>query len=292
MSYSTHEHAAMQQAIALSALGLGTTSPNPPVGCVILDRHGHTAGAGHHVRKGEPHAEVHALAAAGTRAEGGTAAVTLEPCNHHGRTPPCHQALIDAGIHRVLIAVVDPTSRGEGGIARLQQAGLDVHVGFHADEAMHVLRPWLHAQQSGRPWTIAAYRATPHGTSTLAIDELNALIPMCGVDAVLDSGRIYEGQPQGHNPNVFHLDNTHPNDTPDRVTESLHANGVRTLLVHDATAANRYLKHELIDEIYLVTPHQPASFTPPNSLLPHGFHIEHIHRTPKDVVIRATRTRT
>src|ERR1041384_6563397 len=126
MTVRPHEAAAMRQAIALSTLGIGSTSPNPPVGCVILDATGQLASAGYHQRKGESHAEVHALAAAGERARGGTAVVTLEPCNHHGRTPPCHQALIDAGIARVLIAVMDPTSRGAGGAARLRDAGVHV----------------------------------------------------------------------------------------------------------------------------------------------------------------------
>jgi diaminohydroxyphosphoribosylaminopyrimidine deaminase/5-amino-6-(5-phosphoribosylamino)uracil reductase len=88
MTASTAEISAMRHAIATSALGLGSTSPNPPVGCVILDRNGRPAGEGYHRRKGEPHAEANALAAAGARATGGTAVVTLEPCNHHGRTPP------------------------------------------------------------------------------------------------------------------------------------------------------------------------------------------------------------
>ncbi|MGH3813162.1 MAG: bifunctional diaminohydroxyphosphoribosylaminopyrimidine deaminase/5-amino-6-(5-phosphoribosylamino)uracil reductase RibD, partial [Pseudonocardiaceae bacterium] len=82
----------MRRAIVLSAFGLGTTSPNPPVGCVILDRDGHIVGEGYHEHKGEPHAETQALAVAGERAGGGTAVVTLEPCNHHGRTPPCRAA--------------------------------------------------------------------------------------------------------------------------------------------------------------------------------------------------------
>ena len=92
------ETAAMRSAIALSALGVGTTSPNPPVGCVILDSSQQVVGQGYHHRKGEPHAEALALDEAGARTRGGTAVVTLEPCNHHGRTPACHAALIEAGI--------------------------------------------------------------------------------------------------------------------------------------------------------------------------------------------------
>jgi diaminohydroxyphosphoribosylaminopyrimidine deaminase/5-amino-6-(5-phosphoribosylamino)uracil reductase len=97
----------MRRAIVLSAFGLGTTSPNPPVGCVILDADGRFVGEGYHERKGEPHAETQALTAAGEHARGGTAVVTLEPCNHHGRTPACREALIEAGIARVIISIID-----------------------------------------------------------------------------------------------------------------------------------------------------------------------------------------
>src|SRR3954471_21963137 len=159
MSTFADEVGAMRRAIALSALGLGTTSPNPPVGCVILDSAGRPVGEGYHRRKGESHAEVYALSAAGNRSRGGTAVVTLEPCNHHGRTPPCHQALIDAGVARVVIAVIDPTSRGVGGAARLRAAGVDVQVGLLADEATVVLGPWLAALRSGRPKVIWAPEA-------------------------------------------------------------------------------------------------------------------------------------
>src|SRR6266699_2194364 len=133
----------MRRAIALSAAGLGTTSPNPPVGCVLLDLAGQIIGEGYHERKGEPHAEAQALAAAGPLAEGGTAVVTLEPCNHQGRTPPCRQTLIDAGVRRAVVAVIDPTSRGEGGMAAMRQAGVDVETGVLAGEAQIVLGRWL-----------------------------------------------------------------------------------------------------------------------------------------------------
>src|SRR5882762_9423977 len=120
---------AMRLAIALSARGLGTTSPNPPVGCVILDADGEIVGTGYHQRKGEPHAEGYAVMAAGSRAAGGTAVVTLEPCNHVGRTPACRQVLLDAKVARMVIALIDPTSRGDGGAAALRAAGVDVEVG-------------------------------------------------------------------------------------------------------------------------------------------------------------------
>ena len=98
------EDEAMRRAIALAARGLGTTSPNPVVGCVLLDADGEVVGEGFHAYAGGPHAEIVALAQAGERARGGTAVVTLEPCNHTGRTGPCAQALIDAGVARVVIA--------------------------------------------------------------------------------------------------------------------------------------------------------------------------------------------
>jgi diaminohydroxyphosphoribosylaminopyrimidine deaminase/5-amino-6-(5-phosphoribosylamino)uracil reductase len=161
MTVTANEADAMRRAIALSALGLGSTSPNPPVGCVILDRAGRPVGEGFHRRKGEAHAEVNALDSAGDRARGGTAVVTLEPCNHHGRTPPCHRALLDAGIARVLVAVIDPTSRGQGGVTRLRDAGVDVEVGVLADEALLVLGPWMGALRSGRPHVLWAFEAGP-----------------------------------------------------------------------------------------------------------------------------------
>jgi diaminohydroxyphosphoribosylaminopyrimidine deaminase/5-amino-6-(5-phosphoribosylamino)uracil reductase len=135
---------AMRLAVALSAHGLGTTSPNPPVGCVILTGDGEIAGTGYHQRKGESHAEVQALTAAGSRAAGGTAVVTLEPCNHVGRTPACRQALIDARVARVVISTLDPTSRGEGGAAMLKAAGVDVEIGVLADETRLVLGEGCH----------------------------------------------------------------------------------------------------------------------------------------------------
>src|SRR6266699_5315174 len=116
----------MRRAIALSAAGLGSTSPNPPVGCVLLDAGGQLAGEGYHERKGEAHAEAQALAAAGARARGGTAVVTLEPCNHHGRTPPCTDALRAAGVARVVYAVSDPNPVAAGGAGVLRAAGVVV----------------------------------------------------------------------------------------------------------------------------------------------------------------------
>lgn len=263
------ELAAMRRAIALSAFGLGTTSPNPPVGCVILDAGGHMVGQGYHRRKGEPHAEANALANAGQRARGGTAAVTLEPCNHHGRTPPCHQALLDAGIQRVLVALLDPTSRGEGGVARLQQAGIQVETDVLTDEARLVLEPWLQAQMTKRPFV---YWVTilDHSTDTDLLGILpDAALFQASHDVVLRTdGAVVEAVPGAHGDNL---------DLPTRVDlaepatalEALYRSGVRTvLLIGDADRVQRFVTGGLIDRssTYIAPDCEPAS-----GALPDGF---------------------
>ncbi|MCG5433604.1 bifunctional diaminohydroxyphosphoribosylaminopyrimidine deaminase/5-amino-6-(5-phosphoribosylamino)uracil reductase RibD [Mycobacterium sp. MYCO198283] len=147
----------------------GTTYPNPPVGAVILDRDGLVAGAGGTRPPGGPHAEVVALAAAGDRAAGGTAVVTLEPCNHHGRTPPCVDALLAAEIARVVFAVDDPNPLAAGGAERLRAAGVDVWPGVLAAEvASGPLREWLHKQRTGRPHLTWKFGASLDGRSAAA----------------------------------------------------------------------------------------------------------------------------
>jgi diaminohydroxyphosphoribosylaminopyrimidine deaminase/5-amino-6-(5-phosphoribosylamino)uracil reductase len=157
------EFAAMRRAIALAARGLGSTSPNPVVGCVILDESGEVAGTGWHQRAGGPHAEIHALAEAGERTRGGTAVVTLEPCNHTGRTGPCAQALIDAGIARVLYAVADPHPVATGGAATLAAAGVVVEEGLLAREAEAGNLAWLTSVRRSRPFVLWKYAATLDG---------------------------------------------------------------------------------------------------------------------------------
>ncbi|WP_327299834.1 MULTISPECIES: bifunctional diaminohydroxyphosphoribosylaminopyrimidine deaminase/5-amino-6-(5-phosphoribosylamino)uracil reductase RibD [unclassified Streptomyces] len=153
----------MRRAIALAARGLGSTSPNPVVGCVILDAAGEPAGEGFHQRAGGPHAEVNALAAAGGRARGGTAYVTLEPCNHTGRTGPCARALIDAGVARVVYAVGDPNPQATGGADTLRAAGVTVTGGLLAGEAEAGNAAWLTAVRLGRPHVTWKYAATLDG---------------------------------------------------------------------------------------------------------------------------------
>ncbi|MFF9015373.1 bifunctional diaminohydroxyphosphoribosylaminopyrimidine deaminase/5-amino-6-(5-phosphoribosylamino)uracil reductase RibD [Streptomyces sp. NPDC014870] len=160
------EHAditAMRRAVALAARGLGSTSPNPVVGCVLLDASGQPVGEGYHQRAGGPHAEIHALRAAGDRARGATAYVTLEPCNHTGRTGPCAQALIDAGVRRVVYAVGDPNPQATGGADTLRAAGVEVEGGLLADEAEAGNLAWLTSVRLGRPFVRWKYAATLDG---------------------------------------------------------------------------------------------------------------------------------
>ncbi|WP_435303800.1 bifunctional diaminohydroxyphosphoribosylaminopyrimidine deaminase/5-amino-6-(5-phosphoribosylamino)uracil reductase RibD [Streptomyces lavendulae] len=156
---------AMRRAIELASRGLGSTSPNPVVGCVITDPAGAVVGEGWHERAGGPHAEVHALRTAGDAARGGTAYVTLEPCNHTGRTGPCAQALIDAGIARVVYAVSDPNPQASGGGATLRAAGIATEAGLLADEAERGNAAWLTSVRLGRPHVTWKYAATLDGRS-------------------------------------------------------------------------------------------------------------------------------
>ena len=225
------EAAAMRRAIALSAAGLGTTSPNPPVGCVLLDAQGRIVGEGYHERKGEAHAEAQALAAAGPLATGATAVVTLEPCNHQGRTPPCRQALIDAGVRRAVIAVIDPTSRGEGGVAALRQAGVDVETGVLAVEAQVVLGGWLrHCEPPARhhmavPGRRSRHRALPGDTSEARLLHLNA-------DAVLRAdGSVREAVPGSHGSGILTVKDQPPGTGAAEAAMSLYDSGIRHLLL-------------------------------------------------------------
>lgn len=152
---SPAERQALHDAVELAGRGAGTVLPNPVVGCVLLDQAERQVGAGYHQRAGEAHAEVLALQEAGAAARGGTAVVTLEPCDHHGRTPPCSQALLAAGVRRVVVAVRDPTPQASGGIARLRAAGVQVVDLTHTQHSMparEVNRVWLTAVSAGRPY--------------------------------------------------------------------------------------------------------------------------------------------
>ena len=166
------DEAAMRRALELAAAVRATTSPNPWVGAVVTTPDGPTF-EGATEPPGGPHAEVVALNRAGDRARGATLYCTLEPCSHHGRTPPCVDAILDAGVARVVAAIPDPDPhvRGEG-LARLEAAGLDVEVGICAEEAQALLAPYLKHRTTGRPWVVLKLAATldgrtaaPDGTS-------------------------------------------------------------------------------------------------------------------------------
>jgi diaminohydroxyphosphoribosylaminopyrimidine deaminase/5-amino-6-(5-phosphoribosylamino)uracil reductase len=145
----------MRRALALAAMGRGRVSPNPLVGCVLVAQDGAVVGEGWHAQVGGPHAEVEALASAGEAARGATAFVTLEPCDHHGRTGPCTDALIEAGVARVVVAVMDPDPRVAGrGIAKLRSAGIAVEVGLLADEAEAINEPYLTSRRTKRPFVL------------------------------------------------------------------------------------------------------------------------------------------
>src|SRR5690554_4799048 len=165
-----HQHY-MQRALELAALGRFSSMPNPMVGCVIV-ADGTIVGEGWHAKAGEPHAEVHALRAAGAAARGATAYVTLEPCSHHGRTPPCVDALLAAGIGRVVAAMEDPNPRVAGkGLAQLRAAGVEVAAGLMAAQAEALNPGFVMRMRSGRPYVRCKLAASLDGRTALASGE-------------------------------------------------------------------------------------------------------------------------
>jgi diaminohydroxyphosphoribosylaminopyrimidine deaminase/5-amino-6-(5-phosphoribosylamino)uracil reductase len=158
----------MAQALRLAERGLQTTTPNPRVGCVLV-KHDEMVGAGWHEKSGGPHAEVHALQAAGEQAQGATAYVTLEPCSHHGRTPPCADALITAGVARVVAAVQDPNPTVAGrGLAKLRAAGIVVECGLMEQAARELNSGFFSRMEHGVPWVRSKIAASLDGRTALA----------------------------------------------------------------------------------------------------------------------------
>ena len=155
----------MRRALALARRGAGQTAPNPMVGAVVV-RDGEIVGEGYHARYGAEHAEPIALSAAGDRARGATMYVTLEPCAHQGRRPPCAPAVIGAGIARVVVATADPNPVAAGGAAVLRAAGLIVEVGVAEDEARELNAPFFHRFASDRPWTTLKLATSIDGAIT------------------------------------------------------------------------------------------------------------------------------
>lgn len=164
-------HQWMAQALTLASRGLYTTHPNPRVGCVIVNQ-GKVVGEGWHERAGEPHAEVHALRQAGILAKGADVYVTLEPCSHHGRTPPCADALIEAGVARVWAGSMDPNPLVAGrGLERLRQAGIEVACGVLQAECEALNAGFFQRFKHGRPWVRVKTAASLDGRVALANGE-------------------------------------------------------------------------------------------------------------------------
>lgn len=202
MATSTHpDETFMRRALRLAARGLGRTAPNPPVGAVVV-RRGRVVGEGFHPRAGEPHAEVFALAAAGASARGATLYVTLEPCNHTGRTPPCTLAILHAGVARVVYCVADPNPVAAGGAAFLAEAGVEVAGGLLEARGRELLAPFLSVQLRGRPFVELKMAGTLDGraadrfghsryiTSEASLRRVHLLRNRA--DAVLVGGRTLE----------------------------------------------------------------------------------------------------
>jgi len=166
--FSTLDHLHMARALRLAERGRFTTRPNPVVGCVIA-HHDRVVGEGWHQRTGGPHAEVFALRQAGAEARGATAYVTLEPCAHHGRTPPCALALIEAGVARVVAAMRDPFPKVDGGgFALLREAGIEVAEGLMAAQARELNLGFLSRVERGRPWVRVKLAASLDGRTAMA----------------------------------------------------------------------------------------------------------------------------
>jgi diaminohydroxyphosphoribosylaminopyrimidine deaminase/5-amino-6-(5-phosphoribosylamino)uracil reductase len=161
----------MARALQLARQGIYSTHPNPRVGCVIV-RDGQIIGEGWHVRAGEPHAEVHALRAAGERARGATAYVTLEPCSHHGRTPPCAEALVQAGVARVVAAMTDPNPQVAGnGLKRLAEVGIEVASGVLEAESRALNAGFIKRMEQGLPWVRVKLAMSLDGRTAMASGE-------------------------------------------------------------------------------------------------------------------------
>lgn len=168
MAFSVLDHQFMSRALQLAERGLYTTDPNPRVGCVIA-REAEIVGEGWHKRAGEPHAEVNALRNAGTRAQGATAYVTLEPCCHFGKTPPCTDALINAKVSRVVVAMQDPNPKVSGhGLQQLRDAGIDVETGLLEPQSRSLNPGFVKRMQTGRPFVRSKLAMSLDGRTAMA----------------------------------------------------------------------------------------------------------------------------
>jgi len=169
--FTTADHQFMQHAISLARLAHYTTSPNPRVGCILV-KNNVIVGEGYHQRAGLAHAEVNALAQAGENAKGATAYVTLEPCSHYGRTPPCAEGLINAGVKKVIAAMVDPNPQVSGkGLAMLEQAGIDTSYGLLEQEAQNINTGFVKLMTTNFPYIRCKLAASLDGKTAMASGE-------------------------------------------------------------------------------------------------------------------------
>ena len=169
--FSSDDHRYMARALELAALGQYSTKPNPCVGCVIVKK-GDIVGEGWHEKAGEPHAEVHALKKAGVNASGATVYVTLEPCSHHGKTPPCAEALIEAGVNHVVIAMQDPNPLVAGmGMSKLREAGVTVSCGLLKNQAQALNKSFCHKMMTGKPYMTSKVAMSLDGRTAMASGE-------------------------------------------------------------------------------------------------------------------------
>ncbi|MCU0277591.1 MAG: bifunctional diaminohydroxyphosphoribosylaminopyrimidine deaminase/5-amino-6-(5-phosphoribosylamino)uracil reductase RibD [Candidatus Nanopelagicales bacterium] len=270
----------MAQALACAASVHGRVGPNPRVGAVLVDDSGQVVATGAHEGAGTPHAEVVALSRAGERARGTTAYVTLEPCNHHGLTPPCAQALLAAGVDRVHYAVADPTPVAGGGAQFLRDHGVEVTLGPLTDEAARFLEPWLFAVTHGRPFvtykvasTIDGYIAAADGSSRwITGEQARAWVHRlrATVDAVaVGSGTYRQDSPQltvrgldvVKQPLRVVLGHVQDDDfvviaerDPRLALNHLYEQGVRHVLLEGgATVGAAFLAADLVDELIWLT---------------------------------------
>lgn len=215
MTSHSQDHQFMGEALALAARGMGRTSPNPMVGAVVLDTQGNVAGRGWHERAGTPHAEVIALREAGDLARGGTLFITLEPCAHQGKTPPCAPVIFEAGISRVVVASGDPDPRVSGkGFQILRAGGVSVEIGLRAEEAVRLNEAFFVSVNEGRPFVtlkVAMSRdgkiaPPPGGERWISGEESRAWVHefrdrvdaiLVGVGTILEDDPLLTARPEG-----------------------------------------------------------------------------------------------